>query len=162
MPAAGNIYCLAFSLASYGIFLTDAPRIESYTGGNAANGIAKGFFISAIVYGLLGMLMGLEMAISHNHGQMPTHAHTMVIGWVSFSLFGFYYCHLGKATSRVLSLIHLWMAQCALIGFIIGLWLIYSGNTQYEPIAAVSSIVYALSFLVFAAAAIPVLWARME
>ena len=33
---------------------------------------------------------------------------------------------------------------------------------QYEPIAAVSSIVYAVSFLVFAAAAVPVLWKRVD
>jgi uncharacterized protein involved in response to NO len=126
------------------------------------NSIAKGFFISAIIYGLLGMLLGLEMAISNNHGQMPTHAHIMVIGWVSFSLFGFYYFQFGKAVSRVLSLFHFWMAEVALIGLVIGLWLVYSGRTQYEPIAAVSAITYALSFLVFAVAAIPVLWAREE
>ena len=126
------------------------------------NCVAKGFFITAIVYALLGMLMGLEMAISHNHGQMPTHAHTLVIGWLSFSLFGFYYSQFGKAMPRVLSLIHFWMAQAALIGLIIGLRLIYSGQSQFEPIAAVSSIGYALSFVVFAVAAIPVLWASKE
>jgi hypothetical protein len=37
---------------------------------------------------------------------------------------------------------------------------IYSGKTEYEPIAAVSSIAYALSFLVFAVTAILALWAR--
>jgi hypothetical protein len=124
--------------------------------------IAKGFFISAISYGLLGMLLGLEMAISNNHGQMVTHAHIMVIGWLSFSLFGFYYLQFGKAVSRLLSLFHFWMAEGALIGLVIGLWLVYSGRTQYEPIAAVSAITYALSFLVFAVAAVPVLWAREE
>ena len=64
--------------------------------------------------------------------------------------------------SRTLSLLHFWMAQCALIGLIIGLLLVYSGKTQYEPIAAASSIAYALSFLVFTVAAIPILWARKE
>lgn len=126
------------------------------------NCVAKGFLISAIVYGLLGMSMGLEMAISHNHGQMPTHAHTMVIGWISFFLFGFFYFQFGSAMSRVLSWIHFGVAQCALIGLIIGLRLIYSGNPQFEPIAAVSATTYALSFLVFAIGAIPVLWARKE
>jgi uncharacterized protein involved in response to NO len=126
------------------------------------NGIAKGFLITAIVYGLLGMLLGLEMAISHNHGQRPTHAHIMVIGWLSFFAFGLFYLHFGKAMSRVLSLVHFGLAQCALIGLIIGLLLIYSGKTQYEPIAAVSSIGYALSFLVFAVAAIPMLWSRSD
>ena len=70
--------------------------------------------------------------------------------------FGFYYFQFGKAVSRTLSLLHFWMAQCALIGLIIGLLLVYSGKTQYEPIAAVSSIAYALSFLVFAVTAAPI------
>lgn len=129
---------------------------------NAMNGIARGFLVSAVVYGLLGMLLGLHMGITHNHGQMPTHAHIMVIGWVSFFLFGLYYLQFGKATSRTLSVIHFWMAQCAFIALVIGLWLIYSGRNQYGPIAAVSSIAYALSFLVFATAAVPVFWARKD
>jgi cbb3-type cytochrome oxidase subunit 1 len=131
-------------------------------GVNAMNSIARGFLISAIVYGVLGMLLGLEMGITHNHGQMPTHAHILVIGWVSFFLFGLYYLQFGKVTSRALSLVHFWMAQCALIALVIGLWLIYSGRNQYDPIAAVASIAYALSFLVFAAAAVPVLWTRRD
>jgi hypothetical protein len=126
------------------------------------NKFAKGFLISAIVYGFLGMLLGLEMAISNNHAQRPTHAHIMVIGWLSFFVFGFFYSQFGKAMSHALSLVHFWMAQCGLIGIILGLLLIYSGKNQYEPIAAVSSIAYALSFLVFAAAAIPVIWAQKE
>src|SRR5208283_4609743 len=105
--------------------------------------IARWFFITAIIYGLLGMLLGLEMAIAHDHGEMVTHSHIMVIGWLSFSLFGFYYFQFGKAASRTFSLLHFWMAQLSLIGLIIGLFLFYSGKTEYEPIAAVSSIAYA-------------------
>lgn len=124
------------------------------------NGVAKGFFTAAIIYGVLGMLLGLFMAITQNHGEMPTHAHTMVIGWLSFSIFGFFYHLFGKSVSRVISLIHIWMAQCALIGLIIGLLLVYSGKPEYEPIAAVSAMTYALSFLIFAIAALPTLWTR--
>lgn len=50
--------------------------------------VARGFFTAAIAYGLLGMLLGLHMVIGHDHGQRPTHAHVMVIGWVSFAIFG--------------------------------------------------------------------------
>ena len=124
------------------------------------SGIARGFFIAAVVYGLLGMLLGLEMGISHNHGQMPTHAHIMVIGWVSFSLFGFYYLQFGGTMSRALSLTHAWLAQISFAALAVGLWLVYSGKTQYEMIAAVSSMAYALSFLVFAVALVPVLRSR--
>lgn len=124
--------------------------------------IARGFFITAIGYGILGMLLGLHMAIAQDHGQRPTHAHILVIGWVSFFLFGMFYLHFGKVVSRMLARVHFWLAEASLAGLVVGLWLIYSGKTQYEPIAAVSSIVYALSFVVFALAAIPALQAQTE
>ena len=121
--------------------------------------VAKGFLVSAIGYGLLGMLLGLQMAITQDHGQMPTHAHIMVIGWVSFFLFGLFYLRLGRTVNEWLAVLHFWVAQLSLIFLMVGLWLVYSGRPQYEPIAAVSSIAYAVSFGLFAVAAIPVIWA---
>jgi hypothetical protein len=123
-------------------------------------GIGKAFFASALIYGALGMLLGLHMGISQNHAQMPTHAHIMVIGWLSFAVFGFFYAHYGSAVSQTLARVHLWLAQLSLAGLVIGLWLLYSGQTQFEPVVALSSITYAVSFLIFAAAALPVLRAR--
>ncbi|MSP52002.1 MAG: hypothetical protein EXQ91_06375 [Alphaproteobacteria bacterium] len=55
------------------------------------SGLAARFFGSAIVYSTIGLLLGIHMAICENHAQMPTHAHTMLIGWVSFAIFGFFY-----------------------------------------------------------------------
>ena len=44
-----------------------------------------------------------------------------------------------------------------MVGLMIGLWLNYSGRTEYEPIAALSSIAYAVSFVLFAGTALPVI-----
>jgi hypothetical protein len=120
-------------------------------------GIGKTFFASALAYGVLGMLLGLHMAIAKNHGQMPTHAHVMVIGWLSFAVFGLFYALYENAVPKLLARLHLWLAQVSFAGLVIGLWLIYSGRAQYEPIAAISSLAYAASFLLFVAVAIPVM-----
>jgi hypothetical protein len=126
------------------------------------NTIARWFMTTAIVYGLLGMLLGLHMAMSHDHGQRPTHAHIMVIGWVSFFLFGLFYFHFGQSVRQWLAVAHFVLAQVSLLGLTIGLWLLYSGETQYEPIAAVSSMGYAVSFLIFAAVSVPAVWTRQQ
>jgi hypothetical protein len=118
------------------------------------HGIGKAFFLSALVYGALGMLLGLHMAMSQNHGQMPTHAHILVIGWVSFAIFGLFYSAHGHAVPWLLARLHFWLAQVSLAALVVGLFLLYSGQTQYEPVAAVSSLGYAASFLIFAIAAI--------
>ncbi len=40
------------------------------------------YVITALGYGLLGLLLGIYMAHSQNHLQHVTHAHIMLIGFV--------------------------------------------------------------------------------
>lgn len=117
-------------------------------------GFGKAFFASALFYGVLGILLGLHMAMSQNHGQLPTHAHLLVIGWVSFAIFGLFYSAYGHAVPKLLATLHFWLAEISFAALVVGLWLLYAGHTQYEPIAAVSSLGYAASFLIFVVAAI--------
>ena len=56
-------------------------------------GVARNFFTLAIIYSLCGMALGLHMSITHDHGQMPVHAHTMVAGWLMSAVFAFFYQH---------------------------------------------------------------------
>jgi hypothetical protein len=116
-------------------------------------GIAKAFFATAVVYGILGMALGLAMAIGHDHAELPTHAHIMVAGWLSFAVFGFFYHLMGEGVPRWLGLAHLWLAQISTAVMIAGLFLYYAGRTQFEPLAAIGALGYAASFLLFAAAA---------
>ena len=54
-------------------------------------GASRLFFILAIAYAVFGMVLGIYMAASHNHAQMPTHAHIMVAGWLMSAVFAFFY-----------------------------------------------------------------------
>jgi hypothetical protein len=114
------------------------------------HGLAKAFFTSALAYGVLGMLLGLHMGMSEDHGQMPTHAHILVIGWVSFAIFGLFYASYEAVVPRRLAQVHFWLAQVSFAAIVVGLWLIYSGRPQFGPVAAISSTAYAVSFLIFA------------
>ncbi len=118
--------------------------------------LARRFLGAAILYGVLGIALGLAMAIAHDHSQRPTHAHINVIGFVSFFLFALFYRQWGQQVSRLLARIHFWLAQAAMLGMMTGLWLFYNGQTGFEPVAAISAIAYGASFLVFAVAAWPV------
>lgn len=120
------------------------------------NTLARRFLGAAIIYGIIGIALGLAMAIGQDHGQRPTHAHINVIGFVSFFLFALFHRQWGAAVSRRLAQIHFWLAQLGMLGLTVGLYLSYDGQTQFEPVAAVSAITYGVSFLVFAAVALPV------
>ncbi len=118
---------------------------------------ARGFLAASIGYGLIGLVAGLYMAILEDHSQMPAHAHIMVIGWVSFFLFALFYLHFGDRVSRRMTQLHFWLAQVSSPLLFAGLWLMHSGNDEFQPLAAVSAMAYALSFLMFAVLAWPVL-----
>ena len=124
------------------------------------NGHARNFFLTALFYGVLGIALGLHMAMSSDHGQMPTHAHIMVIGWVSFAIFAFFYHLVPGAADGLLATGHFWLAEVSFAGIVIGLWLFYGGNAGAEPIAAISSLAYGASFLLFAVIAARALWKR--
>lgn len=117
-------------------------------------GIAKAFFVTAVLYGVVGMLMGIDMAMRHDHAELPTHAHVMVIGWLSFAIFGFFYALFGEGVPRWLALAHVWLAQISFVVLIVGLWLIYAGQPQFDPVAGIGSLGYAASFALFAIAAL--------
>lgn len=118
------------------------------------NRIVVGFLVAALVYGIVGIALGLIMAISRDHGQIAVHAHVNLIGWVSFFLFFLFYRALGDAVPKPLALVHFWLAQVSAPGLFVGVWLVHAGETQYDPLAAISSLAYGASFLVFAAAAV--------
>jgi len=120
-------------------------------------GTARVFFVGSIAFGLLGMLLGLAMAIRQDHSAMPAHAHILVIGWLSFAVFGLFYHLFPAAAASVAARIHCWLAATAAPVLFIAVYLVVTGNPAVEPLAAISSIAYALSFLAFAWAAWPVL-----
>ncbi len=123
-------------------------------------GLSARFFGTAVIYAILGMSLGLFMGITHDHTQMPTHAHLLVVGWVSFALYGFFYHLFPKAAARALALAHFWLAQVSFVALVIGLFLLFNGHAQAEPIAAVASIGLLLSAIVFAVVAFPFLSSR--
>ena len=122
------------------------------------NGTARNFFTMAVIYSLVGMALGLHMAMSHDHGQLPTHAHIMVLGWLMSAVFAVFY-HLVPAagTSRLASL-HFWLAALSSLGMFIGLFVLYGGNPSIEPVLGMSAMAYFAATILFAFIALRALW----
>ena len=92
------------------------------------HGVARNFFTLAIIYALCGMALGIQMAISQDHSQMPVHAHTMVAGWLMSSVFAFFYHLFPAARDSLLARIHFWLTAASGIGLLIGLFFLLGGN----------------------------------
>lgn len=119
-------------------------------------GVARNFFILAIVYAICGMLLGLSMSISQDHTQMPVHAHALVAGFLMSSVFAFFYHLFPAARASRLASVHFWLTAVSGAGLIISLYFLLAGNAGVEPITAVSSIGFFLAMLLFAWIAVPV------
>ena len=106
-------------------------------------------FPVAVLLVLVGMVWGIEMAISQDHSAMPAHAHLNLLGWVSLFLFGIFY-HLHPEIDR--SRIALVQASAWIVGtviLVIGVGLVHTGHESGDPIAAVGSLIVLLGMLMF-------------
>ena len=119
-------------------------------------GVARNFFILGIVMAIAGMMLGLKMAMTNDHVQMPVHAHIMVAGWLMSAVFGFFYHLFPVARQNKLATIHFWMHAVGIVVLTVSLYFVLAGNPGVEPVTAVSSILFFLGMLLFAWIAIPV------
>ena len=106
-------------------------------------------FPVAVLLVLVGMVWGIEMAISQDHSAMPAHAHLNLLGWVSLFLFGIFY-HLHPEIDR--SRMALVQASVWIVGtviLVIGVGMVHTGHESGDPIAAVGSLIVLLGMLMF-------------
>ncbi|WP_309084970.1 hypothetical protein [Chelativorans sp.] len=112
--------------------------------------IASLYFKTAIVILIIGIAMGLQMAISGNHNVIAAHTHANLLGWVTMAIFGGYYAlNPSKAESKLAQLQY-WVYTAGVVVMVPSLYLLYLGYTAFEPLTAISSLVILLGVLMFA------------
>jgi cbb3-type cytochrome oxidase subunit 1 len=120
-------------------------------------GAARLFFILAVSYAVAGMVLGIYMAASHDHGQMPTHAHIMVAGWLMSSVFAFFYHLFPAIGARPLARAHFWVQALSGVVLVVSLFFLLRGNEAIEPVTALASVGFLAGMVLFIWNALPVL-----
>jgi cbb3-type cytochrome oxidase subunit 1 len=114
-------------------------------------GIDRLFLRIAVVYVLAGMALGIFMAMSDDHSQMPTHAHMNLMGWASMALYAVVYRVWPETARSPLAAWHFWLANLGTLVLSIGVGGIMAGREQsFEPIAGIGSIISLIGMLLFA------------
>lgn len=121
------------------------------------SGVARNFFVLALLYAICGMILGLTMAISEDHSQMPTHAHIMLAGFMMSAVMSYFYHLFPDRARSMLATVHFWLAALSGVVFMTALFFLFRGATAVEPFAAIGSMVFFASVLLFAWIAMPVL-----
>jgi hypothetical protein len=103
----------------------------------------KKYLISALVYAALGMGLGIVMAASHNHGQMVTHAHVMLVGFVVSLLYAVIHKLWLAGRAPGLARAQFYVHQTGAVIMVAGLYLLYGGKAAegaLDPVLAVAAI----------------------
>jgi hypothetical protein len=99
------------------------------------------------LYLIAGILLGIVMAASQDHSQMPLHAHLNLLGWVTLGMVGIWYRVQPEAALTRLAKAHFWLHNLALPVLAVGLFVLLRGHPQVEPVLAVASITIGIGVL---------------
>lgn len=108
------------------------------------------FVITALIYAILGLALGIQMAASKDHGQLVTHAHIMLLGFVVTFIYGL--CHrlwLDNQPS-LLAKVQFFVHQVGTIVLLVGLFLMYGNIVTPEgidPVLALASVTVLIGLL---------------
>lgn len=83
------------------------------------------FILTGLGYAILGLALGLYMGISKQHGQLVTHAHIMLVGFVVSMVYAMMHkLWLNQAAAR-LARVQYYLHQIGTAGMTLGLFLLY-------------------------------------
>ena len=107
-------------------------------------------FRLAVVFVLVGIAMGIGMAMSQNHSIMPAHAHLNLLGWVSLFLFGIYYERRPRLDASKLALVQVTLWSGGTVVLTAAVAAIHLGYKAADPLAGIASLVVLAAMLLFA------------
>ena len=98
------------------------------------------FILMGLGFALLGLVLGMYMAESGNHGQFVTHAHIMLVGFVMPIIYGIIYKLWLAAPGARMAAAQYWLHLAGSIVMFIGLFLLYGQFIEEAVIGPVLGI----------------------
>ena len=96
-----------------------------------------------------GMVWGIVMGATNDHGMMPAHAHLNLLGWVTLSIMGGFYVLAGARASTRLAWLNFALSASGVIIVIPMLAQLLAGNTALGPMMIVPEVLIVGGMLTF-------------
>jgi len=103
----------------------------------------------ALLYMLVGLVMGLIMAMSHDWTLVSVHSHMLLLGWVTMAIAGVVYILEPRCANRKLARVHFWGHNIGLPIMMVSLGFLHYGHSAIEPLVGVGSVIVLVSLVVF-------------
>lgn len=92
----------------------------------------RSYLICALGYGVAGMGLGIYMGASRDHGQFVSHAHIMLVGFVTSLIYAVIHRLWLTARARALATVQFILHQAGSLAMFAGLLLIYGHRLPEE------------------------------
>lgn len=102
--------------------------------------LAAWLFRLAALWMLIGLVLGIVMAASHDHALAPVHVHTNLLGWATLALTGLLYTVIPAMADNRFARLHFWLHALGLPVMMAALAAYALGHTAMEPVIAVGAI----------------------
>ncbi|MCX7513227.1 TonB-dependent receptor [Frateuria sp. STR12] len=105
--------------------------------------MSRRYLVWSLSYAALGMALGIYMAASHNHGQLVTHAHVLMVGFVLSLVYGIIHRLWLDAPRRAVAMTQFVLHQLAAVALLAGLFMLYGGKAgeeTLEPLLGIGSV----------------------
>jgi surface polysaccharide O-acyltransferase-like enzyme len=99
--------------------------------------IDKKYLVWGLCYAVAGMVLGIYMAASENHGQLVTHAHILMVGFVLSFVYGLIHRLWLHEPGRGIANLQFVLHQLAAITLSAGLFLLYGGLVAEQKLIAI-------------------------
>lgn len=112
--------------------------------------VSLAFYLVAALFGLAGMLLGMQMGMTQDFKLTPVHAHLNLLGWATLALMGTFYALIGAARPVKLSWINFGLSSIGALGMTVGLAIYLSGGEgmTLTKLGALTAILGMVSFVV--------------
>lgn len=110
----------------------------------------RAYLIWALCYAAAGMGLGIFMAASRNHGQFVTHAHILLVGFVTSLIYAVIHKLWLPSPPRTMATVQFVLHQAGCLAMFAGLLLLYGHVTvedQLAPLLGSSAVAVILGML---------------
>jgi hypothetical protein len=110
----------------------------------------RAYLIWALSYAAAGMGLGIFMAITKNHGQLVTHAHILLVGFVTSLIYAVIHKLWLPAPPRMLATVQFILHQAGCLAMFSGLLLLFGSvatEEQLSPLLGSAAIAVILGML---------------
>ena len=110
----------------------------------------RSFLVAGLTYGILGMGLGIYMAATRDHGQLVTHAHLMLVGFLLSIVYALIHRLWLNNPGRWIARTQFAAHHLGTLMMVSGLYLLYGAHYPHEtlePLLAGSSILVLVAML---------------